>query len=80
MALIFAVRGTDHLLNVCEKNGIVVDEILVKLNMAESKDVNPSIDYNSWPMDLLATYIERTHHKYVVEKIPVITSILSPTV
>ena len=27
-----------------------------------------SIDYKSWPLDLLADYIEKKHHRYVQEK------------
>ena len=73
----FCCKGNRPLANVCEKNGIAVDEILDKLNIAVSKEVNPSIDYKSWPLDLLATYIERTHHKYVEEKIPVLHQFLA---
>lgn len=73
----FCCKGNRPLANVCEKNGIAVDEILDKLNIAVSKEVNPSIDYKSWPLDLLATYIEKTHHKYVLSKIPVLHQYLA---
>jgi len=73
----FCCKGNRRLTAVCEKNGIVVDEILEKLNVAVSKQVNPSIDYKSWPLDLLATYIEKTHHKYVESKIPVLREYLA---
>lgn len=73
----FCCKGNRPLSSVCEKNGIAVDELLEKLNIAVSKEINPSIDYKSWPLDLLATYIERTHHKYVEEKIPVLHQFLA---
>ncbi|MES2003438.1 MAG: iron-sulfur cluster repair di-iron protein [Bacteroidota bacterium] len=33
-------------------------------------------DYSSWPLDLLADYIEKKHHRYVAEQIPVVTEYL----
>ena len=36
-----------------------------------------SIDYKSWPLDLLAEYIEKKHHRYVEEKIPVLLQFLN---
>jgi len=73
----FCCKGNRPLADVCEKNGIAVDEILEKLDIAVSKQVNPSIDYKSWPLDLLATYIEKTHHKYVESKLPVLKQYLA---
>ncbi|GER60711.1 iron-sulfur cluster repair di-iron protein [Patiriisocius marinus] len=73
----FCCKGNRPLATVCEKNGIAIDEILEKLNIAVSKNVHPSIDYKSWPLDLLATYIEKTHHKYVETKIPVLLQFLA---
>jgi len=34
------------------------------------------INYDSWPLDLLADYIEKKHHRYVTEKIPVLQGYL----
>lgn len=73
----FCCKGNRSLSTVCEKNEIALDEILEKLNIAVSKELNPSIDYKSWPLDLLATYIEKTHHKYVQSKIPVLLQFLA---
>ena len=72
----FCCKGNRSLATVCEKNDIALDEILEKLNIAVSKEVNTSIDYKSWPLDLLATYIEKTHHKYVKEKVPALRQFL----
>ena len=35
-----------------------------------------AIDYNSWPADLLADYIEKKHHRYVREHIPILKAYL----
>ena len=35
-----------------------------------------TIDYKSWPLDLLAEYIEKKHHRYVEEKTPILRQFL----
>lgn len=67
----FCCNGSRPLIAVCEKNGIAIDEILEKLSSVIKKKNSASIDYKSWPLDLLAIYIEKIHHKYVQTKIPV---------
>ncbi|WP_434979346.1 iron-sulfur cluster repair di-iron protein [Daejeonia sp. YH14] len=44
------------------------------LNLPESG--GEAVDFASWPLDLLADYIEKTHHRYVDEKSPVIRAFL----
>ena len=73
----FCCNGNRPLGTVCEKNGIAIDEVLTKLDQAVSTQNNASIDYRSWPLDLLATYIEKTHHKYVQSKIPALHQFLA---
>ena len=72
----FCCRGNRSLQNVCDKNGIVIEDIIDELQQVVSTEANPSIDYKSWPIDLLATYIEKTHHKFVRSKIPVLLQFL----
>jgi regulator of cell morphogenesis and NO signaling len=36
-----------------------------------------SIDYRAWPLDLLADYIEKTHHRYVADKTPELRAYLN---
>jgi regulator of cell morphogenesis and NO signaling len=45
-------------------------------NWKPSQNEGSSIDFNSWPLDLLADYIEKTHHRYVEEKTPVLQAFL----
>ncbi len=40
------------------------------------KNDGAAIDFSSWPLDLLADYIEKTHHRYVEEKALVLQSFL----
>ncbi len=68
----FCCKGDRTLEEVCDKKNIKIEEILENLNEILSKKVNNPLDYQSWPLDLLVDYIEKTHHHYVEEKIPVI--------
>ncbi|MBF6641602.1 iron-sulfur cluster repair di-iron protein [Flavobacterium sp. J49] len=64
----FCCKGNRTLEEVCEKKGLdsnaIEDELIAVL---ESKS-DSSIDFKSWPTDLLIDYIEKTHHRYVEEK------------
>ncbi len=73
----FCCKGNRPLAAVCEKNGIAIDEILEKLDIATNKKNSASMDYRSWPLDLLTVYIKKTHHKYVQSKIPVLYQFLA---
>ncbi len=72
----FCCKGHRTVEEVCDKHGIEKDELLGKLEEVLSKKSDTAIDYKSWPLDLLADYIEKTHHRYVEEKIPVLRQFL----
>lgn len=72
----FCCKGHRTVEEVCDKHGIEKDELLEKLEEVLSKKSDTAIDYKSWPLDLLADYIEKKHHKYVEEKIPVLRQFL----
>lgn len=81
-AAVFKRHGIDF----CCKGGRTIEEACSnkKLNPEEiyeeieslPKNEGTSIDFNSWPLDLLADYIEKTHHRYVEEKTPVLQAFL----
>lgn len=72
----FCCKGNRSLEEVCDKKNISPDELLEQLNVVlETKNAS-GIDFKSWPLDLLADYIEKTHHRYVEEKIPVLLQFL----
>ncbi|MDO5972517.1 iron-sulfur cluster repair di-iron protein [Flavivirga aquimarina] len=73
----FCCRGDRTVEEVCNKNGINTSELLDKLQSAVSATTGESIDYKSWPPDLLVDYIEKKHHRYVEEKIPVLLQFLN---
>ncbi|WP_339634940.1 iron-sulfur cluster repair di-iron protein [Bizionia echini] len=72
----FCCKGHRTVEEVCNKNGVNPDELLNKLDVVLNSNSNNAIDYKSWPLDLLADYIEKTHHRYVEEKIPVLRQFL----
>jgi len=72
----FCCRGNRTVEEVCEKNALSTDELLDQLNSVLHSNADQSIDYKSWPLDLLVEYIEKKHHRYVVEKTPVIRQFL----
>ncbi|MDO6761066.1 iron-sulfur cluster repair di-iron protein [Tamlana sp. 2_MG-2023] len=73
----FCCRGNRSVEEVCEKNNIDTNELLDKLEAVTSSQNGQAIDYKSWPLDLLADYIEKKHHRYVEEKIPVLRQFLA---
>ncbi len=72
----FCCKGHRTVEEVCNKNGVNPDELLSKLDAILESKGNNAIDYKSWPLDLLADYIEKTHHRYVEEKTPVLRQFL----
>ncbi|MCH4554104.1 iron-sulfur cluster repair di-iron protein [Aestuariibaculum lutulentum] len=72
----FCCRGNRTLEDVCEKNGIETSELVDRLEQVLNTQGNQTIDYKSWPLDLLVDYIEKKHHRYVEEKIPILKQFL----
>lgn len=70
----FCCKGNRTVTEVCEKQNIDADALLENVLQVVQSENNGSIDFNSWPLDLLADYIEKTHHRYVEEK----TNVLLP--
>jgi len=68
----FCCKGNRKLGEVCEEKKIDANLLLNELNaLSEVKD-NSSINFKTWDLDLLTDYIEKKHHRYVNETIPVL--------
>ncbi|WP_147678267.1 iron-sulfur cluster repair di-iron protein [Algibacter pacificus] len=72
----FCCNGNRSIEEACQKKGIDRNRLLDELEAVLNTSTGQSIDYKSWPLDLLAEYIEKTHHRYVEEKIPVLRQFL----
>ncbi|GAB4155225.1 iron-sulfur cluster repair di-iron protein [Polaribacter sp.] len=73
----FCCNGNRTVAEACEKKGIDEAVLIAELNDVLNAKTGESIDYKSWPLDLLAEYIEKKHHRYVEEKIPVLLQFLN---
>src|SRR5687768_11414567 len=65
----FCCQGNRTINDACEKKSIDTKAVLYDLEKVTMPDGNKATDYKSWPLDLLADYIEKKHHRYVEEKI-----------
>ena len=73
----FCCKGQRSIDEVCEKNNLNQSFLSQELTDVMNNKGGESIDYKSWPLDLLADYVEKKHHRYVVEKTPTLIQFLN---
>lgn len=73
----FCCGGGKSVQEAATKKSVDVEKLTAELKAVLSEPNETHIDYASWPADLLASYIEKTHHRYVREKAPVILAYLN---
>lgn len=75
----FCCNGNRTISEACERKNI---DTATLINELQNTFINQeqNIDFNSWELDLLADYIEKTHHRYVVAKIEEIKPFLNKVV
>jgi regulator of cell morphogenesis and NO signaling len=64
----FCCQGNRTIDEACEKKNIDSKSVVYDLEAVIHAQGENITDYKSWPLDLLADYIEKKHHRYVVEK------------
>jgi regulator of cell morphogenesis and NO signaling len=72
----FCCKGHRTIEEVCNKKKINEIHLVEELNAVLDTKNDSEIDFNSWPLDLLVDYIEKTHHRYVEIKTPVLLQFL----
>lgn len=72
----FCCNGNRGIEEATKKSGIDPGKIYKELEEVKLQGNSGTTDYQSWPIDLLADYIEKRHHRYVVEKTPIIAGFL----
>lgn len=72
----FCCRGNRTIEEVSQKKSLNAQELRRELEEILQKTESGSIDFKSWPLDLLADYVEKTHHRYIEEKTPVLLAFL----
>jgi regulator of cell morphogenesis and NO signaling len=65
----FCCQGNRTINDACKKKNIDTGPVLKDLDKVGQEYVESATDYKSWPINLLADYIEKKHHRYVEEKI-----------
>ncbi|MCG2613370.1 iron-sulfur cluster repair di-iron protein [Terrimonas sp. NA20] len=73
----YCCNGNRSLEQACEKGGIDVDVLIRSLQNIPADMLSSVADFNSWPADLLADYIEKKHHRYVRAKLKEIAPLLN---
>lgn len=66
----YCCKGNRTLGDVCRIHGLDADRVEDEIRNAISSPARSGYDFNQWPIDLLADYIEKTHHRYVQKAIP----------
>lgn len=64
----FCCNGNRTIGEACSNKNIDTERMLKDLNEATKQASNAGADFTSWPLDLLADYIEKKHHRYVESK------------
>lgn len=72
----FCCKGGRTIDDACDQKQINSAAVFSDLENLPSK-TDGQIDFRSWPLDLLADYVEKTHHRYVEEKTPLILAFLN---
>jgi len=72
----FCCKGNRSLKEVTDDKKIDLNALLQELSDVVNQNDSVSADFNTWDLDLLADYIEKKHHRYVEEHIPMLQQYL----
>ena len=61
----FCCQGNRTIEDACEGKAITSTQVLEDLAKVQQQKKSDTPDFDSWPLDLLADYVEKTHHRYV---------------
>jgi len=76
----FCCNGNKSISDVCIDKQIDPDKLLHEIESVKQHIHEKIPDFQSWPLDLLTDYIEKKHHRYVEEKIPLLRQYLEKIV
>jgi len=72
----FCCKGNRTLKEVTEKKGLDLKGLIQELDIVQEQDQDDHPDFKTWPLDLLIDYIEKKHHRYVEQQIPILKQYL----
>lgn len=73
----YCCKGNRTLEEATDKKNIDVNAVRAELDKVLNTPAEENMDFNFWPLDLLADYIEKKHHRYVEERIPLLLQYLN---
>lgn len=73
----FCCKGNRTLQEVAAHKNLDSEVLLQELVEARKESQSDLPDFNTWPLDLLIDYIEKKHHRYVEERIPILKQYLN---
>lgn len=73
----FCCGGGKSIAKVCQDSDLNEEEIVQEVKKMLQSTKDDGLPYDEWPIDLLATYVQKIHHKYVEEAIPVLKEYLA---
>ncbi|MBL8001867.1 MAG: iron-sulfur cluster repair di-iron protein [Flavobacteriales bacterium] len=73
----FCCKGGRTVADVCQRKGIAPAALEREINDALARDTKAREDHRSWSLLKLADHIERVHHRYVEDSIPVLQRYLT---
>jgi regulator of cell morphogenesis and NO signaling len=73
----FCCKGNRTLQEVAEKKGLSLATLLQELHEVQNNTMGDQPDFKTWPLDLLIDYIEKKHHRYVEQQIPILKQYLN---
>lgn len=76
----FCCRGNRSIREVCQQNNVDEAELMEAIEAVMRSQSDTSPDFRSWPLDLLADYIEKKHHRYVTAAISSVVPFLTKVV
>ncbi len=72
----FCCNGNRSIDEACVQKNLDPEEFQKKMEAALTEKRVETTDYKSWSLDLLADYIEKKHHRYVEQQIPILKQYL----
>lgn len=76
----FCCGGNKSISEVCENQSVNVEALMEDLDKTLNATKGTALPYDEWPLDLLAAYIQKKHHRYVEDASPVLKSYLAKIV
>jgi regulator of cell morphogenesis and NO signaling len=73
----FCCKGNRSLMDLSASRKINLDRLIEDLNQNMGNSSSSAPDFQSWPLDQLADYIESKYHRYIEETIPILAEYLT---